>query len=64
MAHRFAVIALIQSQVALALVEVNHDKIITEKFATFADHNEVTHFEKDLGIPALHEPLEDGKLLF
>ena len=36
MAQRFAVLALLQSQVALALVDVNHDKLITDKFIEMA----------------------------
>ena len=61
---RFAVLSVVATNLALAY-EFDHDKIVTEKFMSFASHlSDVTHFEQDLGVPAQHSPLDDGKLPF
>ncbi len=63
--QRFAVVLALTFNQAVNAHEVNHEKIITDKFKSYAsDIHDVVHFEKDLGVPAQHAPLEDGKLLF
>ena len=62
MAQRFAVLAVFSTSAALAY-DFNHDQLVTDKFIAFANNlKDVTHFESELGTPAQHQPLDDGKL--
>ena len=58
-------LALVQASVSADLIEVDHEQMLKDKLADFGNKSESSNFVQythELGTPANHSSLDDGKL--